>query len=150
MAALSLVVDAPRAEAVAGPDVRIQVSALEKSFGTGGGTGVMAVDRVSFEIRRGEFVALLGPSGCGKSTILNMVAGLIPRSGGEILIDGRQTTFGEVRPEVGYVFQRDTIFPWRTVEANVAYGLEIAGISRAERRERVATALRQVGLADFA
>jgi NitT/TauT family transport system ATP-binding protein len=105
---------------------------------------------VSFTIRRGEFVALLGPSGCGKSTILNMVAGLIPKTGGRILIDGRPAEFGAVRPEVGYVFQRDTVFPWRSVEANVAYGLEIAGVPRAERQERVRDALRKVGLADFA
>ena len=125
---------------------RIAVQALDKSFGR----EVVAVDKVSFEIRRGEFVALLGPSGCGKSTILNMVAGLIPRSGGEILVDGRPMHHGEVRPEIGYVFQRDTVFPWRTVEANVGYGLEIAGVPRAERGERVARALAQVGLEAFA
>jgi NitT/TauT family transport system ATP-binding protein len=129
--------------------VRISVSNLDKAFGRGDGR-VVAVEDVSFEIGRGEFVALLGPSGCGKSTILNMVAGLIPKTGGEILVDGRPMAHGEVRPEVGYVFQRDTVFPWRTVEANVGYGLEIAGVPRRERRARVGEALHQVGLGGFA
>ena len=62
-------------------------------------------------------MALLGPSGCGKSTILNMVAGLLPRSGGRILIDEDVVEPGKVNRKVGYVFQRDTVFPWRTVEA---------------------------------
>ena len=128
---------------------RISVRALEKIFGAGAGQ-VVAVDRVSFEIRRGEFVALLGPSGCGKSTILNMVAGLIPASGGDIVIDDRPMTAGQVRPEIGYVFQRDTVFPWRTVEANIGYGLEIAKRPAEERRQRVREAIGQVGLADFA
>jgi NitT/TauT family transport system ATP-binding protein len=131
------------------PRVRVSVRGLEKSFGTGE-RAVVAVAPVSFEIRQGEFVALLGPSGCGKSTILNMVAGLLPSSGGEILIDDRPARFGEVDPKVGYVFQRDTVFPWRTVEANIGYGLEISGVPRAERAARVAEAVRQAGLDGFA
>ncbi|QRM33429.1 ABC transporter ATP-binding protein [Microvirga sp. VF16] len=130
-------------------DVRISVRSLDKAFGRGNAK-VTAVDKVSFDIGRGEFVALLGPSGCGKSTILNMVAGLIPRTGGDILIDGKSMEHGQVRREIGYVFQRDTVFPWRTVEANVGYGLEIAGAPAAERRARVAEALDQVGLGAFA
>jgi NitT/TauT family transport system ATP-binding protein len=130
-------------------DVRISVRSLDKVFGRGEAT-VTAVDKVSFEIWRGEFVALLGPSGCGKSTILNMIAGLIPRTGGYILIDGRSMEHGQVRREIGYVFQRDTVFPWRTVEANIGYGLEIAGVPAVERRARVAEAIDQVGLSAFA
>ena len=97
-------------------------------------------------MRQGEFVALLGPSGCGKSTILNMVAGLIPRSGGEIAIDGERVVEGAVNRRVGYVFQRDTVFPWRTVEANIGYGLEIAGVPRDERRAKVRRAIEVAGL----
>lgn len=130
-------------------DVRVSVRSLDKAFGRGDAK-VTAVDKVSFDIGRGEFVALLGPSGCGKSTILNMVAGLIPRTGGDILIDGKPMEQGQVRREIGYVFQRDTVFPWRTVEANVGYGLEIAGVPAGERRARVAEALDQVGLTAFA
>jgi NitT/TauT family transport system ATP-binding protein len=130
-------------------DYRIEVRSLCKEFRYDG-RHMTAVDSVSFGIRKGEFVALLGPSGCGKSTILNMVAGLIPRSGGEVLIDDAPSEFGQVNPKVGYVFQRDTVFPWRTVEANVGYGLEIAKVPKPDRVERVAKALRDVGLAEFA
>jgi NitT/TauT family transport system ATP-binding protein len=140
----------PTPKAVTGrKDVRISVCSLDKAFGRGEAT-VTAVDKVSFEIGRGEFVALLGPSGCGKSTILNMIAGLIPRTGGDILIDGRSMEHGQVRREIGYVFQRDTVFPWRTVEANIGYGLEIAGVPAVERRARVVEAIDQVGLSAFA
>ncbi|MEY9359227.1 NitT/TauT family transport system ATP-binding protein [Bradyrhizobium yuanmingense] len=128
---------------------RIAVQGLAKRFNASGREFV-AVDDVSFEVKQGEFVALLGPSGCGKSTILNMVAGLLPRSGGRILIDGDSVETGEVNPRVGYVFQRDTLFPWRTVEQNIGYGLEIAGMPKSERAGRVATAVEKAGLAGFA
>ncbi len=128
---------------------RISVEALDKRFKTAT-TDVVAVDNVSFEVRQGEFVALLGPSGCGKSTILNMVAGLLPRTGGRIRIDADEVVPGEVNRKVGYVFQRDTVFPWRTAEANIGYGLEIAGVPRAERQAKVARAIETAGLSGFA
>ncbi|MBH5397790.1 ABC transporter ATP-binding protein [Bradyrhizobium sp. CNPSo 4010] len=128
---------------------RIAVQGLTKRF-TSTGREFVAVDDVSFEVKQGEFVALLGPSGCGKSTILNMVAGLLPRSGGRILIDDDTVETGRVNRKVGYVFQRDTLFPWRTVEQNIGYGLEIAGIHKAARAGRVASAIDKAGLAGFA
>jgi NitT/TauT family transport system ATP-binding protein len=128
---------------------RIVVKSLVKRFGSGSGE-LVAVDKVSFEVRQGEFVALLGPSGCGKSTILNMVAGLLPRSEGSILIDDDPVEPGQVNSKVGYVFQRDTVFPWRTVEANIGYGLEIAGMAKPLRAERVAKSIETAGLAGFA
>jgi NitT/TauT family transport system ATP-binding protein len=127
---------------------RIAVQGLMKTYTTGGSEFV-AVDNVSFDVTQGEFVALLGPSGCGKSTILNMVAGLLPRSGGRILIDGDTVETGKVNPRVGYVFQRDTLFPWRTVEQNIGYGLEIAGVPKPERAARVADAIGKAGLTGF-
>ena len=127
---------------------RIAVSGLDKRYRTPGGE-VNAVEKVSFEVRQGEFVALLGPSGCGKSTILNMVAGLLERSGGAIRIDGDDVQHGYVNPKVGYVFQRDTVFPWRTVENNIGYGLEIAGVPRPVRRAKVQRAVEASGLAGF-
>ncbi|WBL81128.1 ABC transporter ATP-binding protein [Bradyrhizobium xenonodulans] len=140
---------APQAESPAIPGRRIAVQGLMKCFSTGSGQ-FTAVDNVSFDVRQGEFVALLGPSGCGKSTILNMVAGLLPRSGGRILIDDDEVEPGKVNRKVGYVFQRDTLFPWRTVEQNIGYGLEIAGVAKAERGERVAKAVDRAGLTGFA
>jgi NitT/TauT family transport system ATP-binding protein len=111
---------------------------------------VVAVDRVSFDVQQGEFVALLGPSGCGKSTILNTIAGLLQKSGGDIRIDGVATRPDRVNPKVGYVFQRDTVFAWRTVEANIRYGLELRGLPRAAMAERTQRAIAQAGLTEFA
>jgi NitT/TauT family transport system ATP-binding protein len=128
---------------------RIEARDLGKTYRVHG-RDVAAVDRVSFGVKEGEFVALLGPSGCGKSTILNMIAGLLPRSAGDVLIDGQIAEPGRVHRQVGYVFQRDTVYPWRTVARNVGYGLEVAGVARAERAARVAEAIRAAGLDGFA
>ena len=127
---------------------RIEVRELAKAFQMGGKV-MPAVDRVSFTLKAGEFVALLGPSGCGKSTILNMIAGLIARTSGDIWIDGCPVEAGRVLPQVGYVFQRDTVFPWRTVARNIGYGLEIKGIPKAERAARVARMVGQARLDGF-
>jgi NitT/TauT family transport system ATP-binding protein len=131
------------------PDVhRIDVRGLSKSFQLAG-TAIEAVRDVSFSVRRGEFVALLGPSGSGKSTVLNMIATLVRPSGGQILIDGTPVIAGRATPGVGYVFQRDTLFPWRTVAENIGYGLQLAGVSDAERKERIAACVSQAGLKGF-
>src|SRR5512140_560982 len=116
---------------------RIDVRGLSKSFQLAG-TAIEAVRDVSFSVRRGEFVALLGPSGSGKSTVLNMIATLVRPSAGQILIDGAAVVAGKATANVGYVFQRDTLFPWRTVAGNIGYGLQLAGVAAAERKERVA------------
>jgi NitT/TauT family transport system ATP-binding protein len=129
--------------------VRIAARGLSKTYRVQG-RDVAAVDRVSFDVAEGQFVALLGPSGCGKSTILNMIAGLLPRSGGDVLIDGAPTEAGRVHRHVGYVFQRDTVYPWRTVARNIGYGLEVGGVARPERAARVAEAIRAAGLDGFA
>ena len=89
----------------------------------------------------------MGPSGCGKSTVLNMIAGLVAPTRGAIRLDGRSLT--GVPPQVGYVFQKDTIFPWRTVAQNVELGLRYRGIARTERERRVREAIRLVGLEGF-
>jgi NitT/TauT family transport system ATP-binding protein len=131
------------------PAQRIEVRGLTKTFHLRTGA-VIAVDRVSFSVAAGEFVALLGPSGCGKSTLLNMVAGLLDRSTGEILVDGAPTRPDRVNPKVGYVFQRDTTFTWRTVADNILYGLELRRTPRREAAERAARVIAQAGLSDFA
>ena len=127
---------------------RIDVRGLNKTFQLGGAS-IDAVSDVSFGVRRGEFVALLGPSGSGKSTVLNMIATLIKPTSGEILIDGRPVVAGRATPGVGYVFQRDTLFPWRTVADNIGYGLQLATVADAERKQRVAAAVAQAGLQGF-
>jgi NitT/TauT family transport system ATP-binding protein len=127
---------------------RIDVRGLSKSFQLAG-TAIEAVRDISFSVRRGEFVALLGPSGSGKSTILNMIATLVKPSGGQILIDGKPVAAGKATPNVGYVFQRDTLFPWRTVADNIGYGLQLAGVAEAERKQRIAACVAQAGLHGF-
>lgn len=108
----------------------------------------MAVDDVSFDVFDGEFVALVGPSGCGKSTILNMIGGLVTPSAGTVEIDGVRVT-GVAPPDVGYVFQKDTVFPWRTVARNIAVGLEYRGVTRDEQARRVREAIALAGLEGF-
>jgi len=94
-----------------------------------------------------QFVAIVGPSGCGKSTILNMIAGLIAPTSGRIDVDG-QPVAGVPRA-VGYVFQKDTVFPWRTVRRNIALGLEYRGAPAAEQERRVREAIALAGLEGF-
>ncbi|WP_291573307.1 ABC transporter ATP-binding protein [Bradyrhizobium sp.] len=127
---------------------RIAVRGLSKSFQLAG-TAIEAVRDVSFSVRRGEFVALLGPSGSGKSTILNMIATLIKPSSGQILIDGRPVIPGKATPDVGYVFQRDTLFPWRTVAGNIGYGLQLSGVPAREQKDRMRACVAQAGLQGF-
>ena len=127
--------------------VRISIRDLSKTF-VQGPREVPAVSNVSFDIRDKEFVALVGPSGCGKSTILNMIGALVAPSGGEIVVDGERVG-GAPPPKVGYVFQKDTVFPWRTVERNIALGLEYRGIPAAERAARVREAIALAGLEGF-
>src|ERR1700685_1325853 len=127
---------------------RIDVRGLSKTF-QWAGTAIEAVRGVSFDVRRGEFVALLGPSGSGKSTVLNMIATLIRPTGGQILIDGTPIVPGTATPDRGYVFQRDPLFPWRTVADNIGYGLQLAGVGDVERKERVAAFVAPAGLKRF-
>jgi ABC-type nitrate/sulfonate/bicarbonate transport system ATPase subunit len=127
----------------------LEVSGLAKTFAPGRGRPPLEVLRdVSFSARRGEFVTVIGPSGCGKSTLLSAIAGLAPIDAGTIHVEGRPVT--GPGPERAVVFQNASLLPWRTIEANVAYGLELRGVSRSEIRDRVAEVLRLVGLAGFA
>jgi NitT/TauT family transport system ATP-binding protein len=126
---------------------RIIVRELTKTF-RDDGREVAAVQGASFEIHDGEFVAIVGPSGCGKSTILNMIGGLVTPTAGGVEIDGVRVA-GRAPRQVGYVFQKDTVFPWRTVARNIAVGLEYRGVARAEQERRVREAIGLAGLAGF-
>lgn len=127
-------------------DTLIRFENVTKRFGS-----FVAVDDVSLEIAAGEFFSLLGPSGCGKTTLLRMLAGLEVPSEGRILIDG--VDMAGVPPNrrpINMVFQSYAVFPHMSVADNVAYGLKIDKVPRAERDERVTQALALVKLSDFA
>ncbi len=126
---------------------RIQIRDLSIRLGQGS-EAFEAVRDLSLEARPGEFVCLLGPSGCGKSTLLGALAGHLRPSAGSVRVDGRSVEGPS--PQRGMVFQQHTLFPWRRVRDNVAFGLKMQGLARAERNRRAMEMLGLVGLADFA
>jgi NitT/TauT family transport system ATP-binding protein len=110
----------------------LELSHLAKTyFDAYKGEHVTAIRDVSLTVPAGEFVSIVGPSGCGKSTILNMVAGFIPHSGGDILVGGEPVT--GPGPDRGVVFQSFALFPWKTVLDNVGFGPKMRGVPKAER-----------------
>ncbi|MDJ1157632.1 ABC transporter ATP-binding protein [Chelatococcus sp. SYSU_G07232] len=111
---------------------------------------VVAVAALDLAVRQGEFIALLGPSGCGKTTTLRMTAGLVPASAGRIVIGGRDVThLPPYRRDIGLVFQNYALFPHMTVAENVAFGLEMRKVPKADIGKRVAEALALVRLAQY-
>jgi putative spermidine/putrescine transport system ATP-binding protein len=117
---------------------------------TYGGTERPSIVDFTLGIEKGEFISLLGPSGCGKTTTLRMIAGLIEPSAGQIHLDGRELTRTPVHQRgMGLVFQDYALFPHLDVEQNVAFGLEMRGLSKAEVKRRVAETLDLVQLGDF-
>jgi len=126
----------------------LQISGLVKTYP---GATVPSVDRVDLSLAQGQMLALLGPSGCGKTTTLRMIAGLIEPTAGTIHIDGRDVTHLPVHKRgLGMVFQSYALFPHLTVAENVAFGLEMRSVSRAEIKTRVAEALDMVQLGTLA
>lgn len=105
-----------------------------------------AIQNLSFSIKKGEFVALVGPSGCGKTTILSLIAGLLEPTDGQIKLDGQNVSTSNI----GYMFQRDQLFEWRTIYKNILLGLEIQGKKDSEENEKYITnLLTKYGLIDF-
>ena len=128
---------------------RLVLRNLSKTyFDAYAGAHVTAVHDVSLEVQQGEFVSIVGPSGCGKTTLLNMIAGFIPASGGEILLDGRAVD--GPGPERGVVFQSFALFPWKTVLDNVAFGPKIRGLPKPECEKIAREYLALAGLAHAA
>lgn len=129
----------------AGAGERIGIRDVSHQFNLKGAP-LQVLDRVSFEVEPGAFVALLGPSGCGKSTLLRLLAGLDHPTTGAVEVAGEAV--GDPDPSRILVFQDPTLFPWRTVWDNVALGLEAQGVLKS-RRDRVDAALALVGLTGF-
>jgi NitT/TauT family transport system ATP-binding protein len=127
----------------------IRFADIGHSFGKNDGSAIHALDGVTFDIGRHEFLAVLGPSGCGKSTLLRLIAGLIPPTRGRLDVYGVRVT--EPRDDIGIVFQRPTLLPWFDVLGNVTFPMRHKyGRVTAEERERARELLALVGLAEFA
>lgn len=124
----------------------IEIRNVEKTFPVEEGE-LRAIDSVSLDIQRGEFVSLVGPSGCGKSSLLRILAGLSQATAGAATIDGSEVR--SPRDDVGIVFQRPVLLPWRRVIDNVLLPVDVARQSRRTHAERAAALLQLTGLAGF-
>jgi NitT/TauT family transport system ATP-binding protein len=126
--------------------LKLAVKDVSKKFSSKNGD-VEALANVSFDVYSGEFLCILGPSGCGKSTLLNLLAGLESPNSGQILQDGKPVS----EPGGGrvVVFQESGLFPWLTVIENVAFGLKMRGVSKAQRLSRASASIEMVGLTKF-
>ncbi len=134
---------------MSGAQTVIRVDGVSQAFGAEGDPRrVVALESASLDIARGELLCLIGPSGCGKSSLLNIIGGLATPTTGTVTIED-QPVRGPSPQKVAFVFQENTLFPWRTVIDNVKLGMAFQGVGRGEREERAIESLRAVGLAEF-
>jgi NitT/TauT family transport system ATP-binding protein len=126
--------------------VQLSVRGVTKSFHGKAGE-VRVLDDLSFDIFDRDFVSIIGPSGCGKTTIFNIIAGLVEADTGTLHFRGAEVE--SLRGRVGYMMQKDLLFPWRTVLGNVLLGLETRGVDRAAAEEKAREYLKSFGLAGF-
>ena len=135
--------------ALAESQIAIRVRDITQRYGEPGGLQtVIALDNVSLEVRRGEFLCLLGPSGCGKSTLLNIIGGLIMPTGGTVTVHDA-IVHAPLPDKLAFVFQESTLFPWYTVAENFGINFKYRGVARSEWRDRTMAALKSVTMADF-
>ena len=134
--------------AAAAPALAIDARGVSLTFQTRDGE-VQALSNVDLQVDSGDFVSFIGPSGCGKTTLLRVIADLQQPSAGTILINGVSPEQARLERHYGYIFQAPALYPWRTIERNVALPLEIMGFDAAERRRRVECYLKLVNLSGF-
>lgn len=128
--------------------MRLIIDNVSKIYRDKRGQQTPVLQQIDLQVEKEEFLAIVGPSGCGKSTLLGMVAGLVPASSGRIVFSPEeQETVRE--PRIGVVFQEHALFPWRTVQHNVEFGLEMLGLKKTERRDRATMLIQMVGLSGF-
>lgn len=125
---------------------KLCIEDVSKVFREKNGT-VTALENTSFCVAESEFVTILGPSGCGKSTILRIIAGLEEASSGRVLLDGKEIR--QPGKDRGMVFQAYTLFPWLSVEENIAFGLDVAGRSKSDQQDAVKFYIEKIGLKGF-
>ncbi|MBZ9883973.1 ABC transporter ATP-binding protein [Mesorhizobium sp. CA10] len=130
------------------PPAVVSASKLGLTFQTNDGP-VQALSNVDLTIRKGEFVSFIGPSGCGKTTLLRVIADLEKATAGTISVNGMTPEQAREKRAYGYVFQAAALFPWRTIERNVALPLEIIGLSQVEQAERIKRTMELVNLSGF-
>ncbi len=124
----------------------LEAKGLKKVY-TKNGRPLEVLDLDRFAVREGEFITVVGPSGCGKSTFLHIVGGFIKAEAGSIRVFDQEVS--EPGPDRGMIFQEFALFPWRTVEGNVAWGLEVQGVPRSERETIVSKYLEMMDLVEF-
>ncbi len=127
-------------------DVQLSIRGIRKSFESKG-TATSVLEDISFDIFERDFVSVIGPSGCGKTTVFNIVAGLLEPDAGSLVYRGE--TVSSLRGRIGYMMQKDLLFPWRTVLQNVLLGLEVRGLSHETARKTAREYLDQFGLVGF-
>lgn len=127
--------------------ITLKIENVSKSFARVDSDSITnAVSNLNLELHNGEFVSLVGASGCGKSTLLRMISGLIPPTEGSLTVNGKAIT--APGPEIGMVFQKPTLFPWLTVENNIAFGPKMQGTYK-ERKEDIDRIIKVIGLEKF-
>lgn len=128
-------------------DIVLSARNITHYYTSSNGKKTLAVNNVSIDIKRHEFVALIGPSGCGKSTLLNIMAGMIKNTNGEVLVEGE--VLKGINPKIGYISQMDTLLPWKNVVENIAFGLEIKGVKKEDRLSIAKDLMKKIGLEGF-
>ena len=124
----------------------IELREITKTYPTLQQETLLALQNISFEVGRGEFVSVVGASGCGKTTLLKIVAGLLPHEG-EVLVGGEPVT--GPRQDIGFVFQQPVLLPWRTVLENTLLPIEVMGLDRSRYERQARAILQKVGLSEF-
>jgi NitT/TauT family transport system ATP-binding protein len=126
---------------------KLEIRDLNQSFGKDDGSRLVVLDHVTFDVKDKEFLCILGSSGCGKTTLLRLIAGLDTARSGSINLDGEEIQ--GPNPKVGFVFQEYSLFPWRNVIDNIAFGLEMNGMGKEERYRIAEKYLDLVNLSQF-
>jgi len=147
MPAASVVPRGPPQQAAAERSCLVRIAGLQKIYKTRDGNDIHALKDIDLEIRSGEFISIVGPSGCGKTTLLKILAGILQRTAGEVMMAGR--SLSSPSRELGVVFQAPVLLPWRTVLANVMVPVQVQRRNRTEFEARARALIAMVGLNGF-